>query len=165
MEGDCWKICGTWYCSISIHSLRMEGDTIANSQKRLVNISIHSLRMEGDHIGAYWYSYAKTFQSTPSAWRETQHYFQLWMLKHISIHSLRMEGDLYYLQSAPKEITKFQSTPSAWRETCYSQWNFIVYRISIHSLRMEGDKENNHGNLNTGHFNPLPPHGGRLRRP
>ena len=35
-------------------------------------------------------------------------------------------------------------------------------RISIHSLRMEGDfVENDEFTIDT-HFNPLPPHGGRL---
>ena len=57
-----------------------------------------------------------TFQSTPSAWRETD------QCQHITA------------------IQSFQSTPSAWRETKSTTgvdtWEFI----SIHSLRMEGDK-------------------------
>ena len=60
------------------------------------NISIHSLRMEGD--GRYPHEYANygTFQSTPSAWRETVN--SPWRLaSHES----------------------FQSTPSAWRETSF----------------------------------------------
>ena len=57
-----------------------------------------------------------TFQSTPSAWRET-----------IQSSSFSM-------------ISSFQSTPSAWRETF--QTHVIATDdkgISIHSLRMEGD--------------------------
>ena len=60
-------------------------------------------------------------------------------LPEISIHSLRMEGDsrtafvdVFTLES--------QSTPSAWRET------FAVFTTAIFYA----------------HFNPLPPHGGRL---
>ena len=124
-----------------------------------------------------------TFQSTPSAWRET------------------------FLLDSVTEAFTFQSTPSAWRETStitqygYVEKNFnplpphggrhlaivqcaLFQHISIHSLRMEGD----HlvtvpiiraiGFQSTPsawretpllcvmdiiqyHFNPLPPHGGR----
>ena len=55
---------------ISIHSLRMEGDTAELERLRYICISIHSLRMEGDQI--------KTYPVTEG---------------EISIHSLRMEGD------------------------------------------------------------------------
>ena len=34
--------------------------------------------------------------------------------------------------------------------------------ISIHSLRMEGDPAANKQQSDVFHFNPLPPHGGRL---
>ena len=34
--------------SISIHSLRMEGDTLLTVLEMATEISIHSLRMEGD---------------------------------------------------------------------------------------------------------------------
>ena len=57
-----------------------------------------------------------SFQSTPSAWRETICGYNENQFTGISIHSLRMEGDrrlivLYSLRDI------FQSTPSAWRET------------------------------------------------
>ena len=55
------------------------------------------------------------FQSTPSAWRETEFTLHGKEYEGISIHSLRMEGD-------PEK-----------RQGCRH------YRISIHSLRMEGD--------------------------
>ena len=82
----------------------------------------------GDHV----------FQSTPSAWRETQSLHRRKNSHCISIHSLRMEGDLMRklreLFSAnfnplPPHggrrdrvqvvclCNVFQSTPSAWRET------------------------------------------------
>ena len=105
-------------------------------------ISIHSLRMEGDAISASVNFRSISFQSTPSAWRETRlhaavvansfhfnplppHGGRLQQFPHhhqnrgISIHSLRMEGDL----------------------TEDGRRTFL--RISIHSLRMEGDAGDN----------------------
>ena len=58
------------------------------------------------------------FQSTPSAWRETN-------------------GG-----KAPVILDVFQSTPSAWRETNFLAVASPNNRISIHSLRMEGDSIN-----------------------
>ena len=78
---------------ISIHSLRMEGDDIDSDEEEGKNISIHSLRMEGDRSIALTVVVSKSFQSTPSAWRETMQYTQQRPRAAISIHSLRMEGD------------------------------------------------------------------------
>ena len=127
---------GIW---ISIHSLRMEGDLLKVEYKAILCISIHSLRMEGD-IPPYADIYQRLnfnplpphggrrmifrmilrnslFQSTPSAWRETEETTEQHHICEISIHSLRMEGDpLIY-------------------------WVFWFIHISIHSLRMEGDSE------------------------
>ena len=50
-----------------------------------------------------------------------------------------MEGDLVIIPFNAR-FTKFQSTPSAWRET------YLLQRSRLHLV----------------HFNPLPPHGGRL---
>ena len=102
---------------ISIHSLRMEGDPLAQRAEHNPAISIHSLRMEGDVVD----------NCTYCPWRA------------ISIHSLRMEGDLVLVEVSLTRIP-FQSTPSAWRET--------------ELLQNYNDVQN--------HFNPLPPHGGRL---
>ena len=59
-----------------------------------------------------------SFQSTPSAWRETAFPSYAVSPIPISIHSLRMEGDVdtfnYFI-----DTVKFQSTPSAWRETAF----------------------------------------------
>ena len=80
---------------ISIHSLRMEGDKSASRSPVCLFISIHSLRMEGDRYSSKGRATALPFQSTPSAWRETE----------ITYH--------HFLQF------QFQSTPSAWRETSH----------------------------------------------
>ena len=65
---------------------------------------------------------------------EVCHFFD-----RISIHSLRMEGD--------------PALP--WTCKC-------PVPISIHSLRMEGDSLSIPFTPKPAHFNPLPPHGGRL---
>ena len=57
------------------------------------DISIHSLRMEGD-IKETPKTSMKSFQSTPSAWRETDRIHDGRNSEAISIHSLRMEGDI-----------------------------------------------------------------------
>ena len=61
----------------------------------------------------------ESFQSTPSAWRETEQRETLLIVK------------------------KFQSTPSAWRETIDLVDGDPAIIISIHSLRMEGDVTGN----------------------
>ena len=80
------------------------------------------------------------FQSTPSAWRETQNHLRHEYTSCISIHSLRMEGD-----------------------DRLSITTICRICISIHSLRMEGDLPVASFLLLFGYFNPLPPHGGRLK--
>ena len=87
---------------------------------------------------AFIASSASPFQSTPSVWRETYNASEYDLMWGISIHSLRMEGD--------GAIT----TPG------------YVGDISIHSLRMEGDSRHCACGRSQLHFNPLPPHGGRL---
>ena len=117
--------------------------------------------MEGDPSQSMVSEISKSFQSTPSAWRETarspgthhaasdfnplpphggrlSHRHAYGILIAISIHSLRMEGDSGdSLSEGTHKV--FQSTPSAWRETMFRSADFTVFP----------------------HFNPLPPHGGR----
>ena len=109
---------------------------------RVNSISIHSLRMEGDGGKMTGDIDMASFQSTPSAWRET-------------FFGLSRDRNSPVFQSTPsawRETVEtvsggaagrlFQSTPSAWRETAYR-----FYKIRIEE-----------------HFNPLPPHGGRRGR-
>ena len=129
-----------WKNDISIHSLRMEGDTILFYTLKTSEISIHSLRMEGDR---------RVPVITPQPCG-------------ISIHSLRMEGD--------RELP--DAVPAARRISIHSLRMegdlgvFLVHAlelgISIHSLRMEGDLTFSIWSIDSAHFNPLPPHGGRL---
>ena len=52
--------------------------------------------MEGDNAMAHLSMQYMRFQSTPSAWRETEFTLHGKEYEGISIHSLRMEGDLYF---------------------------------------------------------------------
>ena len=105
-----------------------------------VHISIHSLRMEGDPTDLTLSLIASSFQSTPSAWRETVGV----------LHLCKVRCGI-----------RFQSTPSAWRETRLWFNCNPDSPISIHSLRMEGDIGFVNYIAAQTNFNPLPPHGGR----
>ena len=148
--------------TISIHSLRVEGDKTSTSCAGGKYISIHSLRVEGDLINAMHLNTSK-----------------------ISIHSLRVEGDWYafvrlfvsglhfnplppcggrpLFASIRVPHFVFQSTPSVWRETALPKHRERRRPISIHSLRVEGDQMFSFGSQPIKHFNPLPPCGGRPR--
>ncbi len=115
MEGDLLFAGSEQSFLISIHSLRMEGDSPCQSAIFASSISIHSLRMEGDATAAETKREPEKFQSTPSAWRETQ------------------------LGDQMSAYIAFQSTPSVWRETLLAVSIELISDISIHSLRMEGD--------------------------
>ena len=123
------------------------------------SISIHSLRMEGDKNTTNICNVTRAFQSTPSAWRETYAnrfpvaiytYFNplpphggrlelssCYVHKlHISIHSLRMEGDDDTTLRNVDETT-FQSTPSAWRETAgkYVALDIVLFQSTPSAWR------------------------------
>ena len=139
MEGDP-RINGyTTSKNISIHSLRMEGDLLIETIfilgqhfnplpphggrphfRHLSGLSTYNfnpLPPHGGRLIAFAFALCLcTFQSTPSAWRETRILETLVYRKYISIHSLRMEGDPED-QPTPCKRESFQSTPSAWRET------------------------------------------------
>ena len=72
----------------------------------------------------------KQFQSTPSVWRETQMYQAGYQDLYISIHSLRVEGDRAAFPLHRGKY-RFQSTPSVWRETDMLQtmvWSLIQFQ-------------------------------------
>ena len=147
--------------SISIHSLRMEGDSVRTVQRTAGEYfnplpphgGRHTTRPRND---LWW-----TFQSTPSAWRETcrrisacpvHRYFNplpphggrpcsiftFVHLKCISIHSLRMEGDV---PVRPRGWTAWQISIHSLRMEgdAFQKFICLYQHISIHSLRMEGD--------------------------
>ena len=127
----------------------------------------------------------RTFQSTPSAWRETIYYNREELIfldfnplpPHggrlprlcfvpplvISIHSLRMEGDFAYKDLYMASIISIHSLRI--EGDLVEQADSVEVGISIHSLRMEGDSHIYGVRFFIFHFNPLPPHGGRLCAP
>ena len=123
---------------ISIHSLRMEGDFLKECRSFYGQISIHSLRMEGDRHLFLFLNVTAIFQSTPSAWRETDVIGAVLQVKD-NFNPLPPHGGRPSTTNPSVVILIFQSTPSAWRET--ADYRRIERRceISIHSLRMEGD--------------------------
>ena len=137
-EGDVSATSGEQTRSISIHALREEGDASLPEGLLRRSISIHALREEGDiavqHIlerDANFYPRpprggrrispslardSRTFLSTPSARRATQHQHRKRLCWCISIHALREEGD-----------------------TGFGRLCCCGFPISIHALREEGD--------------------------
>ena len=115
----------------------MEGDTVSGKMGVTLNHFNPLPPHGGRQKAAVQLETTFPFQSTPSAWRETQP--SCWQI----IRRL------------------FQSTPSAWRETLSPPYYITIIRISIHSLRMEGDIFLHGFRFRILHFNPLPPHGGR----
>ena len=124
--------------TISIHSLRMEGDNffylIHNIVKHFNPLPPHGGRL----LRFFSLFFVSKFQSTPSAWRETGG----------RISSQRRPKGFQSTPSAWRETYVpmffllsgiFQSTPSAWRETSKADSAAKQSQISIHSLRMEGD--------------------------
>ena len=111
------------------------------------------------HSAEYW---CYSFQSTPSAWRETSlSRLEIYRQsnfnplpphggRHRFFHRIFPQAAFQSTPSAWRETfqavdvaaeTGFQSTPSAWRETSTDPPTPISLEISIHSLRMEGDSK------------------------
>ena len=99
------------------------------------------------------------FQSTPSAWRETSHVFPELTAKEITIHSRRMEGD--FLRFFVRIVLRISIHSLRMEGDAGTAAADYQHAISIHSLRMEGDRTRRRAGGRAGHFNPLPPHGGR----
>ena len=133
----------------------------------------------------FFRGYVKTFQSTPSAWRETVHidlyacsvrYFNPLPPHGGRPYNLCPRGNLLYFNPLPPHGGRlcpdlppslhadFNPLPphGGRRRSCRDVLFLVV--ISIHSLRMEGDFPVHSGMQRTrNNFNPLPPHGGRPR--
>ena len=118
VEGDSVSTMPIFCSIISIHSLRVEGDDFFLTDNRGGRcISIHSLRVEGDPFD--------TFSN---------------MCYNISIHSLRVEGDVL-VYGLPASMLDFNPLPPCGGRL-------------LSSLRPT---------IRSRYFNPLPPCGGRLQ--
>ena len=146
---------------ISIHSLRMEGDYVRipapavgwyfnplpphggrriPGRGRSLLRNFNPLPPHGGRLNSPWrLASHESFQSTPSAWRETQqNHLRHEYTSGISIHSLRMEGDGRSVFQALRQLDFNPLPPHGGRRPSIdcSVWRSL---ISIHSLRMEGD--------------------------
>ena len=167
---------------ISIHSLRMEGDSfnplfrarlshfnplppyggrLLPHQPDRPNCHFNPLPPYGGRlVSRAIVTYCRIFQSTPSVWRETFLPRFSAFVAVISIHSLRMEGDVRYdhRQSAVRDFNPLPPYGGRHMGELIKQ---VAPNISIHSLRMEGDLSSRVSIDRTQNFNPLPPYGGR----
>ena len=126
--------------SISIHSLRMEGDGTEGRDNMRNNISIHSLRMEGDRVSGLRRICGKHFNPLPPYGGRLDPATFPEITADISIHSLRMEGDL-------------------------TGWDATLETLNFNPLPPYGGRLGRClGCFETYHFNPLPPYGGRQMR-
>ncbi len=169
--------------SISIHSLRMEGDMLLELLGKAIKyfnplppyggrltecsaggacVYFNPLPPHGGrHNGETRKLTRSGFQSTPSAWRETEKALSPMLVPGdfnplpphggrpsafpfpppvpLYFNPLPPHGGRLNGQARDLDAFEFQSTPSAWRETCQ---HYSVSRI-------------------VSYFNPLPPHGGR----
>ena len=123
---------------ISIHSLRVEGDSVIPPDKRPCGISIHSLRVEGDFIPSAKKSAARHFNPLPPCGGRHSHFGLDCPQHRISIHSLRVEGDR--ICGADQQRKRPISIHSLRVEGDIGQMTLWLQKsISIHSLRVEGD--------------------------
>ena len=123
------------------------------------SISIHSLRVEGDEKIVWRCAISWTFQSTPSVWRET-----LWHIQNVTESIFQSTPSVWretYTSFIVVVSLTFQSTPSVWRETIDGYKN--VDRLKhFNPLPPCGGRQIRMINYDVAtHFNPLPPCGGR----
>ena len=160
MEGDGAITTPGYVGDISIHSLRMEGDSrhcaCGRSQLHFNPLPPHGGRLPFSNRRftdstfqstpsawreTHWHngqSITRQFQSTPSAWRETP-FFRPTTIGTSHFNPLPPHGGRRFSFVRIPTTIAFQSTPSAWRETLHIGTYWYSYAISIHSLRMEGD--------------------------
>ena len=146
---------------ISIHSLRVEGDTCRRLKflstlnfnplpprggRRTYTvglsadyaISIHSLRVEGDRRDLMPLVRCRDFNPLPP--RGGRQFSFAVLVNHLAFQSTPSAWrETLYCHDGAVGICRFQSTPSAWRETAASGCRLLQRQ----------------------HFNPLPPRGGR----
>ena len=174
--------------TISIHSLHTEGDVdlIILFILRFPFQSTPSTRRETDFESLFYktsehfnplpphggrlmiftaLANAAIFQSTPSTRRETCTAYKILVSTPSHFNPLPPHGGRQQCTNPHFRGIIFQSTPSTRRETMGSISNNHTFHISIHSLHTEGDLDNVSTLHFASHFNPLPPHGGRLSSP
>ncbi len=128
------------------------------------SISIHALRGEGDSIGLGSSVHRLPFQSTPSVGRATLIARRGAGDHGISIHALRGEGDLANTDLDKTTNSHFNPRPPWGGRLPVGLQNLHHLPISIHALRGEGDALRQFPINSKDNFNPRPPWGGRPRK-
>ena len=119
--------------------------------------------MEGDLLYVYSVFTRFSFQSTPSAWRETLNGRGFRITLICNFNPLPPHGGRQFHRLCKFTHCYFNPLPPHGGRPRECSVRFSVENISIHSLRMEGDPVCMMLFTAKKHFNPLPPHGGRPR--
>ena len=140
MEGDRYPEQYDARFEISIHALRVEGD----SMREVVTlkeyyISIHALRVEGDVIYIFIFVFVPSISIHALRVEGDPHNMYAIACTHfISIHALRVEGDHPSAKSISKKFYFYPRPPGGGRQVDALTDEFAS-AISIHALRVEGD--------------------------
>ena len=110
----CILLLSVRFC-ISIHALRVEGDSKAPEFCIRIIISIHALRVEGDLPLLTPTNIVEPFLSTPSGWRATLCEACHNKMHPISIHALRVEGDNFCLVCSTLSANFYPRPPGGGR--------------------------------------------------
>ena len=147
--------------AISIHSLRMEGDIDMLIFQHIIVAfqSTPSAWRETQNAGRQCHDHS-TFQSTPSAWRET-YLLLLYLIVKLHFNPLPPHGGRHLIGKEKDRQRNFNPLPPHGGRHCQATNGLLPKIISIHSLRMEGDSGFSNPGERICNFNPLPPHGGR----
>ena len=123
--------------SISIHALRVEGDSLTQSEFA-EKIDFYPRPPGGGRHGPVGggVKTVEFYTRPPGGGR--RRYFVFEGRLDISIHALRVEGDSNLFHSSVVK-SSFLSTPSGWRATIDIPLAYVAQKISIHALRVEGD--------------------------
>ena len=145
--------------SISIHTLREEGDLGCRLGQRQDWISIHALREEGDDLQELEAGLISDFYPRPPrGGRRRPLTAARSVLLFLSTPSARRATSANVLK---EQVFIFLSTPSARRATSRTRGFLLQFSISIHALREEGDRSLPQPTPASAYFYPRPPRGGR----
>ena len=148
---------------ISIHALRVEGDSILRTASQRNRDFYPRPPGGGRRIFSSSSSILLRFLSTPSGWRATLHVLIRQVIKRRYFYPRPPGGGRPLYIEFAETIDKFLSTPSGWRATTSHLSIRRRDAISIHALRVEGDLLRHARRFKMAYFYPRPPGGGRLR--
>ena len=117
----------------------MEGDSHTQDNGTSHGISIHALRVEGDTFDIPRYVKASLFLSTPSGWRATVVLVALFP-RCFNFYPRPPGGGRPFCISKDICVYNFYPRPPGGGRLSHSMFPRTAETISIHALRVEGDK-------------------------